>query len=397
MKYRMLDVLCCPSCRGRLKLVTFIEGNVADVGSGRPITTPHCEVYCGEKDIMVDNLNGTEGKERLNCSACFKREVDSGLLVCTCGSVYPVVQRVPRFTEGSLDRYPEFVRQFRGRIGELLNQGGGRAGDREISAQFSSIRDSFTEEWSFFEYERDKTWGWDTNDRKRVFLSEIGQDPPSLKGKLLFDAGCGNGILSTILTDFGLEVVAMDISESVLRAEANRGKFSAKSSAFVHFVQGNLFTPPIREKTFDIVYSSGVLHHCPDTRETFRKITPLVKSGGRMYIWVYGKRGLIFRLFTWHGRALRKRLSLRALFKYCSALAPVYKGASDLLSAVRIYEFRRRTIREITLDLFDAFSPQFQHSHVPEEVSSWFAEEGFVGISVAGESKHGFGVRGDMK
>jgi SAM-dependent methyltransferase len=319
------------------------------------------------------------------------------LLACTCGNLFPVIDRVPRFIENNLNKYPHFIRKFGKKIAELLRNEGILSRNLKMDDYFVSIQESFTEEWRFFDYEIDNTWGWDVNDRKKVFLSEIGEEPASLSGKLLFDAGCGNGILSTVLNEFGLEVVGMDISESVLRAEANKRKFTKGNYHFVHFIQGNLFNPPFREKIFDLVYSSGVLHHCPDTRETFLKLTPLVKRGGRLYIWVYGKRGVIPRFFAWHGRALRKRISLKGLFNYCSILAPVYKVASDLLSALKIYKFRKRTIREITLDLFDIFSPQFNHSHLPEEVLAWFEREGFTKISMAGESKHGFGVRGNIK
>lgn len=224
----------------------------------------------------------------------------------------------------------------------------------------------------------------------------MGLDQASLKAKLLLDAGCGNGILTALLGNFGMEVVGLDISESVIRAQSNKQKFAHGNGYYVHFIQGNLFQPPLKKSSFDLVYSSGVLHHCPDTKETFLKIIPLLNKGGRMYIWLYGKRGIFVRIFAWHGRFVKKHVSLRTLFKYCEIISPLYKIAADILSASRIYPFRKRTTREITLDLFDGFSPQYNHSFQSHEVKEWFNENGFRNISVCGISKHGFGIRGDI-
>lgn len=198
-----------------------------------------------------------------------------------------------------------------------------------------------------------------------------------------------------MLSDFDMEVIGLDISESVVGAEANKAKFTENNTNFVHFVQGNLFTPPFKREAFDILYSSGVLHHCPDTKQTFIKLTPLVKENGRTFIWVYGKRGLLVRAFMSHGRFLRKHISLQTLFAYCKLISLPYKVSTDLLTFLHIYEFRKRTNREVTLDLFDMFSPEFNHSHTPAELTQWFTEQRFSNLSVAGVSKHGLGMRGD--
>jgi hypothetical protein len=75
--------------------------------------------------------------------------------------------------------------------------------------------------------------------------------------------------------------------------------------------------------------------------------------------------------------------------------APFYKVGTEVLDALGVAEFRKRKAREITLDLFDAFSPQYNHQHTEEEVQGWFREEGFKNITVSGRQKHGFGVYGD--
>jgi SAM-dependent methyltransferase len=45
--------------------------------------------------------------------------------------------------------------------------------------------------------------------------------------------------------------------------------------------------PPFKHEVFDVIYSSGVLHHNPDTREALRAIAKSLAPAGRIYIWVY--------------------------------------------------------------------------------------------------------------
>jgi SAM-dependent methyltransferase/uncharacterized protein YbaR (Trm112 family) len=384
-----MDVLACPSCKSTLRVFPFEEEH----NPIRPtFQATRCSDYCGLMQALVKDLTGQP-----DCNRCYETEIRNGILTCRCGVVFPIVNRIPRCLESGLGQFSDFREKHREEIEKALHETTGLdpIKGESIAKEFLSIHDSFSEEWSFFKYESDKTWGWDTEDRKRVFLSEIGLEADSLEQKLLLDAGCGNGILSALLTEFGLEVVGVDISESVVRADSQKEEF-AKGKAFnVHFAQGNLFGLPFKPGSFDIIYSSGVLHHCPDTRDTFLKIIPFVKPNGRVYIWVYGKRGFFVSAFMWHGRFLRKHISLKTLFRYCQALAPFYKVMTRALSALHVYEFRPRNTREITLDLFDAFSPQYNHPHTQAEVLGWFREHGFAQAAVCGVSKHGFGVRGD--
>lgn len=395
MKLRLLDVLCCPSCGDQLKSHSFEERENKIDNLELRIKSPICKSYCGLKNIILKENNDSHEKYNFNCITCYKKEIVDGVLTCVCGNLFPIINSVPRLLDGTLETFPDFATKYKDKLASLTNGYEKQKRFFALIDKFKSIHDSFSEEWSFFEYDQDKTWGWSTKDRKAVFLNEIGYAPSQLKDKLLLDAGCGNGILTTILSDFDMEVFGLDISESVVRAEANKTKFSRNNINFVHFVQGNLFTPPFKRATFDILYSSGVLHHCPDTKQTFLKLTPLVKENGRSYIWVYGKRGLLVRAFALHGRFLRKYISLKALFAYCKLLSLPYKVITDLLTLLNIYEFRKRTVREITLDLFDAFSPMFNHTHTPAELNQWFTEQSFSNLIIAGISKHGLGIRGD--
>lgn len=394
MKFRLLELLVCPTCKRNMHLYSFNEITEEINSYDNRIISPRCNIYCSLKKIFIENKNL---EKEFNCSQCYQTEIVEGLLLCRCGSLYPIVDSIPRFIDNKLSYFPDFNKKYKRKIKVILNnyKKKNNTTNFSLSDDFSSICESFSEEWNFFDYDSDKTWGWDMEERKQVFLSDFGLDASSLKGKLLLDAGCGNGKLTAMISDFNMEVVGLDISDSVVRANENKVKYAKQHSCLVHFIQGSLFTPPLSEKSFDLIYCSGVLHHTPDTKETFLKIVPLVKKGGRVYIWVYGKRNFLVRLFMGHGRLLSRFVSLKSLFAYCRFISPFYKIVAETLSFLRIYGFRRRSKREISLDLFDCFSPRFNHTHRNNEVCGWFSEQNFIDINVSGIQKHGFGVYGD--
>lgn len=394
MKYRLLDLIVCPSCSGELSVFPFLtEPDKSPLL--QKIQSQTCKNYCGYERMSIRTDNQNCGMNEHKCNECYRTEILDGLLVCKCGALFPVTDGVPQFLDNSLVSAREFCEKYHEQLKEIT---------REYSVKYSSgqlmdsqsklIHDSFSKEWSLFTYTRDKTWGLDREERKSIFLEETGMEAPGLQGKILLDAGCGNGVLTATLSEYQMEVVGMDISRSVFRANGNKETFAGARHPFVHFVQGNLSNPPFRKGSFDCVYSSGVLHHTPDTKATFSKISPLVKKGGRIFVWVYGKRNILVRAFMASGRFIARNTSLQFLLGYCRLLAPFYKLITDGVSFLGIAKFRKRSIREITLDLFDAFSPRFNHSHTPKEVGEWLSTQGFDHIAVSGVKKHGFGVLG---
>jgi len=346
----LLEILCCPKCHETLHLQTSSVDEARETARHSP-------------NADADSLR---------------------ILQCECGAKYPIVDGVPRLVEDcqvSPSAEPE------------AQDGTGTSANRKDD--FDSIRRSFSREWQAFDYETDKTWGWTLEERKAVFLGDVGFDPRDLNGKRLLDAGCGNGTLTAVLSSFGMEVVGLDLNEGLGLANARKRELVPASADRVNFVQGNLFNPPLRERSFDLIYCSGVIHHTPSSKETFKKLVPLVKTGGRLYIWVYGYRALPVRMFAGAGRSLKRIMSLESVMRVCRVVSPFFKVSTEFLDATGLVKFRKRTCREITLDLFDMWAPRFNHWHKESEVQSWFREMGFTNITISGRQKHGFGCYGD--
>src|SRR2546423_1687965 len=57
--------------------------------------------------------------------------------------------------------------------------------------------------------------------------------------------------------------------------------------AQVRFVETDLRRPGLKAASFDVVYSSGVLHHTPNPRESFARLARLARPGGTIVLGVY--------------------------------------------------------------------------------------------------------------
>src|SRR4030067_3035929 len=215
-----------------------------------------------------------------------------------------------------------------------------------------------------YQYNKDKTWGWDTETRKNIFLHDLNVTPDNLNNKLVLDAGCGNGVLTAGISDFGPEVVGIDMSHSIERAYQHNKDFAHSNSDFVYFVQGNLLHPPFQKEYFDYIYSSGVLHHTPNTEKAFNSIVQLVKNNGKIYIWLY--RYSKPKLVSDSLRRVTTKLPLWMLYYLCIIGAPFYSTIKQILTNLKIGEYPVRTWRENALSLFDTYSPAFAHHHTIE-------------------------------
>lgn len=275
------------------------------------------------------------------------QRVESGTLACTAGcNTFPVERGVPRVL-------PEGAEQIQ------------RPETEDTSGGFSA-------QWKMHAY-GGTTWGLSVEERIHVVLHELEWSKADLAGKIILDAGCGNGTLSCALAAYGATVVAMDLSDSVFRARENC------PSDDVLFVQGNLLQPPFALHVFDAIYSCGVFHHTPSTRKCFDALVPSLRNDpeARYFVWLYAKRHPVFNLTVEHLMKLTRRMPDWALGPLCWALAPICEGilrASALLGK----EFDApRTLRDRAIQLHDLLAPAIVRYHSYEEAKHWAEKAGF--------------------
>jgi ubiquinone/menaquinone biosynthesis C-methylase UbiE len=121
------------------------------------------------------------------------------------------------------------------------------------------------------------------------------------------EVGCGTGQLSLYLARADRVIVAADLSRPSLVLGASAARRFGVSQ--VQFVETDLHRSALKPAAFDVVYSSGVLHHTPDPPAAFAEVARLARQGGIVIVGVYNAAARIpLRLRRSVARATRFRL-----------------------------------------------------------------------------------------
>jgi SAM-dependent methyltransferase len=192
----------------------------------------------------------------------------------------------------------------------------------------------------------------------------------------VLEIGCGTGQVCLYLARGQRIVIGADLT----RASLELGTAAARQFQIdqVQFIETDLHRPGLRKGAFDVVYSSGVLHHTPDPRAAFARIVQLARPGGMIVLGLYNSFARIpFRLRRWVAR----------LSGY--EFIPFDPVLSD-----RENEPARRTAW-----LRDQYRHPQEHRHTLAEVQGWFAENGvdyvraYPSAMLAQETKEGLFTR----
>ena len=167
----------------------------------------------------------------------------------------------------------------------------------------------------------------------------------------VLEIGCGTGQMSLYLAQADRVVIGADLTRASLRigAEAAR-RFQLDQ---VQFIETDLHHPGLRAGAFDVVYSSGVLHHTPDPSAAFGQIVRLARPGGMIVLGVYNAFA---------------RIPLRVR-RFVARLSGYRFIPCDPVLRDRESEPARRKAW-----LRDQYRHPEEHRHTLAEVQRWFAE-----------------------
>ncbi len=167
------------------------------------------------------------------------------------------------------------------------------------------------------------------------------------------EIGCGTGQMSLYLARADRAVVAVDL----VRASLTLGVTAARRFGVrgVQFVETDLHRPGLRKRAFDVVYSSGVVHHTRDPRVSFGRMAQLVRPGGVVVLGVYNR---------WARLPSRARRAIARVSGYRSI-------PFDPILRARTAEPERRRAW-----LRDQYQHPEEHWHSVADVQQWFAENG---------------------
>jgi SAM-dependent methyltransferase len=199
------------------------------------------------------------------------------------------------------------------------------------------------------------------------------RDCRSLGDAVILDAGCGSGELTADIGRAAPEatVVGIDFSEAASVAFRH-----CRDLPNVHIVQADLSRPPFPSGCFDLVWSEGVIHHTPDTARSFNSLSRLVRSGGKLYVWIYSDR--VTTPYRLARKVLRKPYLLpsAALYALAWTLALPLHVLNKMRETLRLSDARHQ-LSSTSYSFYDTLSPEFVHFHSPEEVHGWFSHQNF--------------------
>lgn len=118
------------------------------------------------------------------------------------------------------------------------------------------------------------------------------------KEALIADIGAGTGRVSNYLSMKGFEnVTSVDYSLASIRmVKKNSNNFC---------IWGNNLHLPMADDAFNLVISTGVIHHTPDPKKALAECARVVKPGGLFYLKLRNIHSPYGYLFYTYGAALR--------------------------------------------------------------------------------------------
>lgn len=297
-------------------------------------------------------------------------EIVEGKLVCVgCGKKFPIIGGIPRLM---------------------------------VDFQGASTAERFGYEWKHFP-EISPVY-------EMQFLDWIKPITQSFfREKAILDAGCGKGRHLRIASRFGAKmVVGIDASEAVCVAYANTKDFPN-----VHVIQGDIYHPPLR-RSFDYIYSIGVLHHLSHPDQGFGRLLSLLKPSGTISVWVYGKEGnawIIYLVNPWR-KFITSKMPLPVLEAFCYPVALflhllcrfVYRPFNLHLRPLRRFLFYNDYLFYISnFSLRETHSIVFDHLLAPvafylpkDDVAKWFQSSGLVDVHIEWHNRNSWKANGRL-
>jgi SAM-dependent methyltransferase/uncharacterized protein YbaR (Trm112 family) len=353
--------LCCPNCGNSLELAVFKVVSC-------PILKAHL-VFAKETGLLDPEFN---------------QYVQEGALLCqTCTRYYPIVKGLPVLLPYATSVHEQFAEDFKDQL-ESTGAGAYRLPSGKPVNGEQLVLKSFSKEWGEYQYDG-VLWEANYQDLEQRVLREINLPLSKRRNSFFLEVGCGLGVTTHLAHEnYGGDAVGVDLSHSVFQASAH---FS--HHPFLHFVQASVFNLPFKKRSFDTVYSRGVLHHTFSTFEAVKSLTAYCRVGGLFYLWVYGTRSIednwfrkvVYTIETAVRPFISEHPDSLVSNAFLNSLAVGYL-VYNKFRRLKDQKVQRYTFGKAVHAARDRFTPKFAHRHETKEVAHWFKELGYEEVEV---------------
>jgi len=345
------------------------------------------------KEELLDYLACPDCGNELDLEIFYKEEAEikDGVFVCkNCHNNYFLINYIPRFLPVDAIAKSDFLIDFVSKYGKRL-------GEMDVSLSKSKtdfIEDDYqirlkTIEYFGYEWKKFINWGWleeeEIPKEERIkydggFVSNTisafkikslmtGEDLSI--GKLVLDAGCGNGRFSNQAANYGAEVIGVDIGTGTVEAAYE----NTKKMDNIHIIQGDLFKLPFKKNIFDTAFSIGVLMHTGDAYRTFKSIASHIKAGGVFTAHVYHKLNPVWEINDFLLRKITTNMSVGNNVKFANFMSKLGR----LLSKMGLFNVANLFVRvqPTLIHMYDWYSAPIATHQTYGEVKRWYIENNF--------------------
>ncbi len=156
-------------------------------------------------------------------------------------------------------------------------------------------------------------------------------DFESLKDKDVLEIGCGNGSHAQLLVQHAHSYTGIDLTFYAVKSTTKRLRYLGGNGNIRQMDAERMEFP---DKSFDFIWSWGVIHHSANTRQIMKEMHRVLRPGGEARIMVYHRSFWHYRVFSGliagitHGYLLKMKSSHKtSQLMTDGAIARFYTGA----------------------------------------------------------------------
>jgi SAM-dependent methyltransferase len=314
------------------------------------------------------------------------KEIKDGLLFSEAGFVFPIIDGIPRMLVEAIYDYQFFLKQHFSDYAKVRIYLENNYNDllKTCIRRNKKTKKTFEFEWSFLQpHKKDRIWQESVDQLTDVFLKEAGEQKEFFTGKSMIDIGAGHGLMTAKMSEIGKLAVGVEISKAIESA------YKRNNISNAWYIQADLQHLPFADNAFDVLYSSGVIHHTPDTEKSLSLIHTSLKQGGKICLWLYHPQKSKLHNLSLQLRKLTRRL-------------PLWLSATFLILFIFPFTFLIKTLhrkkgpnyREEIIDLLDAFTPEFRYEVPQETAMGWLNKRGYKNAHITSTNRFGFSITG---